>query len=673
MRVAQSITIFFCSLQTIGLTMADTVVHTSATTKTSHESQSNAPEFLAPQVLKTYYDGKQNDLLKAGWSKQQLSLRKLPQPSQNIDAQWLRRAAYYNNIIALIDTTEAGGFARLFGPTNTTSVSGYEYISSSLDDNGQLAATLLVQIPDNFNWKTPCIIVAASSGSRGIYGAVGTVGSWALENQCAVAYTDKGTGTGFYFYDSDSGYTIDGLYRKKQHADLIFADNHPVQSKRFLDAQPTAIATKHAYSQQNPEKDSGLFVQQAAEFALFQINQHFLSEKNDLQYILNKENTLVIAASISNGGAASLQAGELDQSNLFDGIVVAEPNIYTTHSNKITIQENQTEFLKGDYNSYQYFIAKNLFGPCSLLTEQASSAPFAQHPSIDSKQLKSWCKQLKADGFLSSAETDNLPQEAARKIFEIAGPRNQILDPFMQVIDLWPALAMTYSNQYGRYSLAENLCSVYFSAVDESGKPKLLANNDREQLFSSSNGIPPTAGITLVSSNQSSRYQQAKCFYHASKQDRVKHGVNEIMATGNLNGLPTIIIHGQEDNLINPNLSSRPYYAQALANDSELMIKYYEISNAQHFDAFAALPMYSHEFIPLHYYFEKSLELMLAHLTEGKKLPPSQVVKTKKRLFENNQIEPLAKKHLPTISMNPRLNITWQRSKTGELQLYIPN
>jgi len=238
---------------------------------------------------------------------------------------------------------------------------------------------------------------------------------------------------------------------------------------------------------------------------------------------------------------------------------------------------------------------------------------------------------------------------------------------------LWPALAMTYSNQYGRYSLAENLCSVYFSAVDESGKPKLLANKDREQLFSSSNGIPPTAGITLVSSKQSSRYQQAKCFYHASKQDRVKHGVNEIMATGNLNGLPTIIIHGQEDNLINPNLSSRPYYAQALANDSELMIKYYEISNAQHFDAFAALPMYSHEFIPLHYYFEKSLELMLAHLTEGKKLPPSQVVKTKKRLFENNQIEPLAKKHLPTISMNPRLNITWQRSKTGELQLHIPN
>jgi hydroxybutyrate-dimer hydrolase len=636
-------------------------------------SDHSAPKFLAKKVIKNYYSGKQDDLLTAGWSKQQLAQRKLPQTDQKIDAQWLRKAAYYNNIIALIDTTDAGGYSRLFGPLNSSAISGFEYLSYSTDAKGQFAATLAMQIPDSFNWKTPCIIVAASSGSRGIYGAVGTVGSWALANQCAVAYTDKGTGTGFYFYDSNSGYTLDGLYRSQQQNTLSFADNTTQLTKRFLANQPTAIATKHAHSQNNIEKDSGKYVIQAAKFALYQINQHYQSDNSARHYRLNQENTLIIAASISNGGAASLQAGELDQSELFDGIVVAEPNIYVANNHQVAILENNTKYQKGEHNSYQYFISKNLFGPCALLTEQALSAPFSQHPGINQQQLKNWCTQLKTDGFLSSTEITKLPQEAAQKIFEIAGQRKQTLAPFMQLIELWPALAMTYSNQYGRYSLAENLCTVYFSAIDKKAEPAFLSDNERAQLFATSNGIPPTAGVKLLSSQQFDSYQQAKCFYQTSQHQRVQQGVNEIYTSANLNSIPTIIIHGQEDNLIAPNLSSRTYYANVVANNPKQTIKYYEVTNAQHFDAFTALPMYATEFISLHYYFEKSLELMLAHLTEKKALPPSQLVHTKTRQVKNNQIEPLSKAHLPDISRSTQSKINLIRSSSGDLQLIIPN
>lgn len=637
------------------------------------EPQYFAPDFLAEKIRKNYYDGNKNDLLTAGWSKQQLAQRKLPNSDQKIDAQWLRKAAYYNNIIALIDTTEAGGYSKLFGPLNSTPISGYEYLTNSLDDQGEFAATLALQIPDNFNWKTPCIIVAASSGSRGIYGAVGTVGSWALTNQCAVAYTDKSTGTGFYFFDSDSGYTVDGLYRKKHQNTLSYVDKNTEQNKAFLAKYPTAISTKHAYSLNNVEKDSGRFVEQAAKFALYQINQHFQTENNKQHLRLNKQNTLIIAASISNGGAASLQAGELDRDKLFDGIVAAEPNIYIANDTKVTIQHNNTGYVKGNKNSYQYFVSKNLFGPCALLTEKASKAPFSNHPRVNKKKLNDWCQQLRSDGYLVSKEYNKLPEEALQIISNIAGNRKVILEPLMQVIDLWPALAMTYSNQYGLYNLAENLCSVYFSAIDSQGKPVQLTEPQRQRLFADSNGIPPTAGIKLVSSTQSDAYRQAKCFYQASKESRIENGLNAIQATANLNSIPTIIIHGQDDNLINPNLSSRPYYARAQANDSNLNIKYYEVTNAQHFDAFAALPMYATEFIPLHYYFEKSLDLMLAHLTENKSLPPSQVVKTNKRQVVHKAIEPITFKHLPAIKMKPTSEIKLKRINSDELALIIPD
>ena len=43
-----------------------------------------------------------------------------------------------------------------------------------------------------------------SSGSRGVYGAIGTAGEWGLKRGCAVAYADKGTGMGVHDLATDT-------------------------------------------------------------------------------------------------------------------------------------------------------------------------------------------------------------------------------------------------------------------------------------------------------------------------------------------------------------------------------------------------------------------------------------------------------------------------------------
>ena len=52
---------------------------------------------------------------------------------------------------------------------------------------------MMVQIPDTFDPTNPASSPRTSSGSRGVYGAIGTAGEWGLKHGCAVAYTDKGT------------------------------------------------------------------------------------------------------------------------------------------------------------------------------------------------------------------------------------------------------------------------------------------------------------------------------------------------------------------------------------------------------------------------------------------------------------------------------------------------
>ena len=166
-----------------------------------------APSFVSSTVQRTLLDGSSNDLLTAGLGKSglQSAVSPLLSDALNPSAIELRRLAIYNNYRALVDITTNGGFGVLYGPNVDTNgvagtgegkIAGVEYIAYSDDGTGKQDVTMMVQIPSTFNASAPCVVTAASSGSRGVYGAIATAGEWGLKKGCAVAYTDKGTGNG---------------------------------------------------------------------------------------------------------------------------------------------------------------------------------------------------------------------------------------------------------------------------------------------------------------------------------------------------------------------------------------------------------------------------------------------------------------------------------------------
>ena len=181
------------------------------------------PGFIHGEVLITGYpEGGGDDLLTGGLGAARLAdpTPVMPNP---VDAATLRTAVIYNNYRALVDTSSGGGYGRLYGPlvppTTADAVGkiyGVEYLAFAKGRGGDQNITLLVQIPDAFDPTKACIVTGPSSGSRGVYGAIGTSGEWGLKHGCAVAYTDKGTGTGAHNLELD---TVGRLQGERTDAD----------------------------------------------------------------------------------------------------------------------------------------------------------------------------------------------------------------------------------------------------------------------------------------------------------------------------------------------------------------------------------------------------------------------------------------------------------------------
>ena len=81
-------------------------------------------------------------------------------------------------------------------------------------------------------------------------------------------------------------------------------------------------------------------------------------------------------------------------------------------------------------------------------------------------------------------------------------------------------------------------------------------------------------------------------------------------------------------------------------------LRYYEVLNAQHLDVFNAVIIeFAENFIPLHHYFNRAMDLMFDHLKNGTPLPPSQVVRTTPRGPGAPQIT--LEDNLPEINPSP--------------------
>src|SRR5215207_11390366 len=107
---------------------------------------------------------------------------------------------------------------------------------------------MMVQVPDSFDPSNGCIVTAPSSGSRGVYGAIATAGEWGLKRGCAVAYTDKGSGTGAHNLQNNTVNLLRG-----ERADVAVAGDtanfiaaiSDSQRMTFNAATPNRFAFKH--------------------------------------------------------------------------------------------------------------------------------------------------------------------------------------------------------------------------------------------------------------------------------------------------------------------------------------------------------------------------------------------------------------------------------------------
>ena len=94
------------------------------------------------------------------------------------------------------------------------------------------------------------------------------------------------------------------------------------RSPRSTPRSRIAVAYKHVYSQQNPEKDWGQNTLDAIRFAFWTLNEQYSpidSGRGKHTQTIAPSNTIVIASSVSNGGSESLQALEQDTEGLIDG------------------------------------------------------------------------------------------------------------------------------------------------------------------------------------------------------------------------------------------------------------------------------------------------------------------------------------------------------------------
>ncbi|MFW6333293.1 MAG: 3-hydroxybutyrate oligomer hydrolase family protein, partial [Thermodesulfobacteriota bacterium] len=314
------------------------------------------PDFIRGEIVSRQFDGVSDDLLTGGFGK--TGLTHPPPPFEDPEfptSRELRSHSIHNNYRGLMDLSPAGGYGLLYGPGVSAAgipvegegmVPGKEYLAYADDGTGRQSGVLMVQIPDGFDPENPCIVAAASSGSRGIYGAVGVVGEWALKRSFAAVYTDKGTGIGIHDLDSNTVNTLTGertdAASAGRSAHFRARMNDPDEFRRVY---PHRIAFKHAHSRQNPEKDWGRYLLQAIRFAFYILNlpENFgrADDRGIIRETILPKDTLVIASGISNGGGAAIRAAEQDTDGLIDGVAVSEPNVTPPVNPDLVIQQGK--------------------------------------------------------------------------------------------------------------------------------------------------------------------------------------------------------------------------------------------------------------------------------------------------------------------------------------------
>ena len=514
----------------------------------------------------------------------------------------LRRRALWSNWRGIADLAPGGGYGELYG--SVAPVPGREFHAYATVPGATQPHRVMVQLPDAFDPAKPCIVVTASSGSRGIYGSIAVAGAWGLPKGCAVAYTDKGAGTDYFDLDAQHGIRADGTSGALgEAADLAFTPDAPVGA--------SGVAFKHAHSQDNPEADWGRHVKQAAQYALHVLAETYPQRRFDFA------NTRVIAVGISNGGGAVLRAAEDREGGRdegwLDAVVAAEPNVS----------------VRGARPLYDYTTQAALLMPCALPHLGLPAMPY----------VAARCAALKDAGLIAGDDAA-AQQRSAYEALRAGGWTDEALraGSISVAFDLWRAVASAYASAYGRYGVDEHPCGYRWSAQDQALAARAASLAERSAWWSDASGIPPGAGVGLLDAKADGSADPAfaglMCLRalwdgQGDDADRVSKGIEQIRAGLPRESLPVVVLHGTDDGLVPMAFTSAPYVAAAQAAGRD--VRYWQVRHAQHFDAFLGLPVYAAQYLPMLPYVYAALDRVWAHLDSGAPLPADAMIPTTPR------------------------------------------
>jgi len=522
----------------------------------------------------------------------------------------LRRRAIYSSWRGIADLGPLGGYGEIYGAVPL--VTGREFSAFARLPKAKSPHRVLLQVPDLFDRDKRCVVVTASSGSRGVYGAISLAGAWGLPRGCAVAYTDKGTGSGYFDVAGNTGVALDGTRAVRGSTQLEFAPDADAGI-----AGPNQVLVKHAHSGDNPEADWGRHVLQAARFALHALDQAFPE-----QAPFTAGNTRIIAAGISNGGGAVLRAAE-DDGGLLDGIVAVEPNVWAG---------------EGGRALYDYATEAMLLMPCALLDSRFDNTPFARVAGAPPPAWVTRCETLKGERWQSADSTASIAAQAL-DILHATGWTDEALASAATstALDLWRAVSVTYAAAYARTGVGPMPCGFGFAATDARGNARAASALEQANWWAEATGIPPGAGVGILDSlavGKDATWPGSECLSQLWSESSelgllVYTGAGETRAALPRADLPMIIVHGKADGLVPMAFSSEAYVRWLEANGRKPV--FWKVEHGQHFDAFLAFPGFGDAHVPILPYAYAALDKLWAHVAAGEALPASREIATTPR------------------------------------------
>ncbi|QNP48516.1 3-hydroxybutyrate oligomer hydrolase family protein [Diaphorobacter aerolatus] len=618
----------------------------------------------------------------------------------------LRRNALFSNYRGILDPLPGGGYGTLYGPNVTAAgavtqneglIPGTEYMAVLDDGTGRKQTVIAVQVPNSFDVKNPCIVLGPSSGSRGVYGAIGTAGEWGLKKGCAVALTDAGKGVGLHNLADDTVNKIDGSRATRTAAGSLsfFAANLSDAARTAYNAAfPNRIAIKHAQSQQNPEKDWGNDTLASARYALYVLNARYGKPEDPVPF--NKSNTLIIGGSASNGGAAVLRAAEQDGDDLIDGVVASEPMVEMPTTAGYGVQFGDAAVSSYGRTLADYTTYGNIFQPCAALAPEAtiSETSIFNYITLTAMTARATarCDGLAVKGLVSGATTAERATDALNKLRAYGWTRdNDQMHNAHYALGNGPILSAMYTMAYGRFGADANLCHASFGAANATGDVVAAAPAALAQSFATANGtsngtpatviyndsvggakswalaVSPSTGVAdlgldnalcqhalVAGVDAAGKALTAESYPTKAQSDAVRNGMGEVRHSANLKGKPAIIVAGRSDALIPVNHNARAYTAlNQTLEGSKSQLRYIEVTNAQHFDAFLLFAGFDSRFVPLHPYFNQAMDSMWNHLKNKAALPASQVVRTTPRGGAAGAATPITAANVPAFRNTP--------------------